>query len=559
MRPPRFGVSVIVSSLCINLLALALPLVVLQVFDRVIPFEAYETLTLLFMGLCVVAVLDFALKWARLVLLGHEGEKFELDLGDRFIKRSLDAEPSAYDQTSTGDHFERLNALAQLRDYYCGQGRLSAIDLPFSAIFVLMIALIGGWLVLVPLAGIAMLYLFKAVLQRAQAPVFGKRKTLDGRRYSFLIECLSQILTVKADTMEPQLLRRYEVLQNQSVDISERLIRLSGLSQSFGALFSQASVAAMGLFGAFLVIQGQIGIAELAACMLLNGRTVQPLLKMLSHWAQSESVESALSRIEEIGNLPQRSTEATESPPLVGHLDFDHVTAFPGSDQKRAFSDITFDLSAGGILSIVGDEGAARDAFMRMILGEETPEEGRILIDGQPVRSFREARGPGGIAYLDQNPVVFSGTLLENISCFGEGDAIARSLEYSKQLGLEKTVHRMPMGYSTALGQTGEIVSSMALMQTIALVRALTLQPAILLINDATSAMDDGAVARVATCLEALRGQTTLVLASEHEQLTALAQQTVLLAGRKEQEFSLWDEDAEADAASAAAEMKWSA
>ena len=558
-RPPRLGASVILSSLCINLLALALPMVVLQVFDRVIPFEAYETLSLLFIGLCVVAVLDFALKWARLVLLGHAGEKFELDLSERFISRSLNADPAAYDKTSTGDHFERLNALTQLRDYYCGQGRLSAIDLPFSAIFIIMIALIGGWLVLVPLAGLALLFGFKAVLQQAQAPVFEKRKTLDGRRYSFLIECLSQILTVKADTMGPQLLRRYEVLQDQSVKISEKLIRLSGLSQSFGALFSQASVAAMGLFGAFLVIHGQIGVAELAACMLLNGRTVQPLLKMLSHWAQSESVGSALARIEEIGNLPQRETFGIRKNDVRGQLTFEDVSAAPGGDHKRAFSDVSFNLEAGAVLGIIGDEGAARDAMMRMILSEEEPETGQIRIDGNPVRFYSEARGPGGIVYLDQNPVMFSGTLLENISCFGEGDAIERSLRISKELGLEKTVHRMPMGYSTTLGPTGEIASNLALMQTIALVRALTLTPALLLFNNAASAMDDSAVSRLAECLRALKGKTSLLIASEHRQLSALADQTVLLAGQRQQDFSLWDEDAEADAIVATQTRKRSA
>ncbi|WP_300034676.1 ABC transporter transmembrane domain-containing protein [uncultured Roseobacter sp.] len=550
VRPPRLGAPVIVTSLCVNLLALALPLVVLQVFDRVIPFESYSTLSLLFIGLCIVAVLDFALKWARLILLGHEGEKFELDLGERFLDRSLNADPSAYDKSSTGDHLERLNALAQLRDYYCGQGRLSAIDLPFSGIFIVMIALIGGWLVLVPLTGLALLYAFKFVLQRAQAPVFEKRKSLDGRRYSFLIECLSQIMTVKADTMEPQLLRRYEVLQNQSVDISEKLIRLSGLSQSFGALFSQAAVAATGLFGAYLVINGQIGVAELAACMLLNGRTVQPLLKMLSHWAQSESVEAALARVNETGNLPQRTKRARPDGPLKGHLVFDTVSARPNADGKRPFSDVNLDAQPGGIISVLGSAGTARETFMRMILSEEMPESGHISLDGRPVEEFSEARGHGGIVFLDQNPVMFSGTLLENISCFGEGEAIARSLEYSALLGLEKTVHRMPMGYNTVIGPVGEIASSLALMQTVALVRALSLEPAVLLMNDATSAMDDRAVRRLVDCLQSLRGKTTIVLSSGQAMLNDIADQSILLADTRDQDFSLWDEDAELDSSS---------
>ena len=553
------GFSVILSSLAVNLLALALPLVVLQVFDRVIPFESYATLTLLFIGLCVTAVLDFCLKWARIVAMGYQGEQFELTLGNHFMDRSLNAEPGAYDASSTGVHLERLNAFAQLRDYYSGQGRLFAIDVPFTAIFIVMIGLIGGWLVLVPLISLVLLYAFKSLLQRAQAPIFEKRKILDGRRYSFLIECLSQILTVKADTMEPQLLRRYELLQKQSVDISQNLIQVSGFSQSFGALFSQAAVAAMGLLGGYLVIIEKIGIAELAACMLLNGRTVQPLLKMLSHWAQTESIDAAQAKIDEISTLQQRDTAVAFMPELQGRLSFDGVSAERPDQDSLIFSDATFTLKAGEVLSVVGEAGSGQASFMRLILGEQQAKSGDIRIDDKPLAHFAATRGHRGIVYVDQTPAIFSGTLLENISCFGEGDAIARSLAVSAELGLEKKVHHLPMGYSTPMGQVGQLASSLALLQTIALVRALALEPRILLINDATSAMDERAVTRLARYLEARKGAMTMVLATPRQQLLSLADQSIMLVDGTSDSMLLWDNDAAEDAAAAVAQDQRSA
>ncbi|WP_300017423.1 ABC transporter transmembrane domain-containing protein [uncultured Roseobacter sp.] len=559
VTPPHIGASVIVSSLAINMLALALPLVVLQVFDRVIPYESHATLTLLFVGLCVTTVLDFLLKWARIVVMGYQGERFELELGDHFMDRSLNAEPIAYEASSTGVHLERLNALAQLRDYYSGQGRLFSIDVPFTAIFIVMIGLIGGWLVLVPLASLVLLYLFKTALQHAQGPIFEKRKVLDGRRYSFLIECLSQILTVKSDTMEPQLLRRYELLQKQSVDISQNLIQVSGFSQSFGALFSQAAVAAMGLLGGYLVIIGQIGIAELAACMLLNGRTVQPLLKMLGHWAQTESIEAAQSKVNEISALQQRRAATGFVPGLEGHLSFDNVSAGREGQENLVFSDVTLSLKAGEALSVVGEAGSGQATFMRLILGEQIPKYGQIHIDGKTVDAFSATRGHGGIVYVDQTPAIFSGTLLENISCFGEGEAIARSLAISAELGLEKKVHHLPMGYSTPMGQVGPVASNLALLQTIGLVRALALEPRILLINDATSAMDERAVTRVAHYLKAIKGKTTLVMATPRQQLLSLADQTIMLVDSTTDSLLLWDNDAVDDATTAAGLAKRSA
>ncbi|MBW4708950.1 ATP-binding cassette domain-containing protein [Roseobacter sp. YSTF-M11] len=543
IAPPRIGWPVVIATLAINLLGLALPLVVLQVFDRVIPFESYSTLTILFIGLCATTVLDFSLKWARIVYLGYQGQKFELNLGSRFLDRTLGADPEDYCRSTTGTHFERLSAVSQLRDYYAGQGRLLAIDLPFTAIFILMIGLIGGWLVAIPLVSLALLFLFKIVLQRAQGPIFESRKTLDGRRYSFLIECLSQIVTVKAQTMEPQLLRRYELLQDQSVNISHKLIQFSGISQSFGALFSQAAVAAMGLFGGYLIIIGQIGMAELAACMLLNGRTVQPLLKMLSHWVQAENVDAANKKIDEVAALRQRPAGARFETDIEGHLTFRDVTVARDNETDNLFSNVSFDVPAGTVLSVVGDEDASKLALLRLILAEAVPTSGSVLLDGKPISAFSATRGMGGIVYVDQSPAIFSGTILENISCFGDADAVERALAYSRKIGLEKIVHRMPLGYSTPIGQNSHLQNGFAMSQAISLVRALAMQPRLLLISSATSALDERSVSRFAACLQELKGHTTIVMATPRDQLLDLADQSVLLVGDMAGNAQIWGDD----------------
>lgn len=552
IAPPGIGFPVIVSSLAINLLGLALPLVILQVFDRVIPFESYSTLTILFIGLCGTTILDFCLKWARITYLGYQGQKFELELGSRFLDRTLDAEPEDYNRSTTGAHFERLSAVAQLRDYYAGQSRLLAIDLPFTTIFILMIGLIGGWLVAIPLISLCLLLGFKSILQRAQGPIFENRKTLDGRRYSFLIECLSQIVTVKAQTMEPQLLRRYELLQEQSVDISHKLIRFSGFSQSFGALFSQASVAAMGLFGGYLIIIGQIGMAELAACMLLNGRTVQPLLKMLSHWAQAENVQAASRKIDEVASLQQRKVDQEQDFEIKGNLNFEGVTVSKDDGSDNLFSNVSISVDAGTVLSVVGEEDLGKQSFLRLILAELRPSSGQVELDGQPITAFASARGHQGIVYVDQSPAIFTGTLLENISCFGDAASVERALDFSKKIGLEKIVHRLPLGYGTPLGQGNHLHTSFAMCQTICLVRALALQPKLLLISNATSALDERSVSRFAACLAELKGQTTIVMSSQREQLLELADQSVLLVSDLAGRAQIWDDDAEEDAAEAA-------
>lgn len=545
--PPRIGFTIFAATLSLNLLALALPLVVLQVFDRVIPFAATATLFYLFVGLCVVALLEFALKWARAVLLGAKAEQFETKLCEKFVDATLNADPEEFRKTTPASHLDRLSAISQLRGHYGGQARALSIDLPFTVIFVAMIAMIGGWLVVVPLTSLALLLLFKTALTRAQSKVFDRRKTLDSRRYSFLVEVLSQIRTLKANTMEPQMQRRYELLQEQTVDISHDVILFSGFSQTFGALFSQMAVAGMGLLGGYLVITSHIGIAELAACMLLNGRTVQPMLKALSLWAQSESLSMAKAKISEACNAPQRPKVATPASGIKGSVQFNELGMKHPDRDEYLFRGVSGDVNSGECLVLEGHSGSGKSALMKLILAELSPTEGEILIDRQPAKQFAALRGLGGIVYCDQNPVTFAGTVLENISSFGDGELIERALKLSEQLGLDKILHRLPMGYNTPIHESKALLNNQNFLQAVTIVRALALRPRLLLLNNVTITMDDATKFKLADVLENLKGHTTIVISSMDDSLTRLADTQIHLETSKEMLVREWDEDTAED------------
>lgn len=546
--PPRVGFTILAATLCLNLLALALPLVVLQVFDRVIPFSATSTLFYLFIGLCVVAVLEFALKWSRAVLLGNKAEQFEENLCQKFVKATLNAAPDEFRKTTSAAHIDRLGAISQLRGHYGGQARILSIDLPFTAIFIAMIAMIGGWLVAIPLASMALLYFFKTALKRAQSKVFDKRKTLDGRRYSFLVEVLSQIRTVKANTMEPQMQRRYELLQKQTADISHDVILFSGFSQSFGALFSQVAVAGMGLLGGFLVISGKIGIAELAACMLLNGRTVQPMLKALSLWAQSESLEMAKAKVTEACGMEQRPVVTETRKDLRGHIEIRDLSIKYADRDEWLFRDVNGEVSAGECLLLKGNGGSGKSTLMKILMAERVHDKGTVLIDGAPPTAFLGTRGREGLVYCDQNPVYFAGSVLENMSSFGDGEVIDRALKLSEQMGLDKILHRLPMGYNTPVHESKALLNNQNFLQAMTLVRALALRPRVLLLNTVTAALDETTKVKLALILGNLKGETTLVLSSTDDSMIRLADKTIELESAKHAMARAWSEDLESDA-----------
>ncbi|AEI92733.1 ABC transporter transmembrane domain-containing protein [Roseobacter litoralis] len=544
---PRLGTAVLSATMALNLLALALPLVVLQIFDRVIPFQATETLFVLFFGMCLVAILEFSLKWARIVLLSNLGEAFDQTLTTRFTQSTLNAEPEAFTKVTPAVHLDHFGAISQLRSYYSGQGRILAIDLPFAALFVVMIGLIGGWLVLVPLVSIALLMVFKTALKRAQSSVFEERKKLDDRRYSFLVEVMSQIKTLKANAMEAQIKRRYELLQDQTVDISQRVIKFSGFSQSFGALFSQMAVAAMGLFGGYLIISGSLGIAELAACMLLNGRTVQPMLKTLNLWVQAENLSSSRSKLDETFALPSRQVATGQQTSLEGGIRFENVAMRHPARDEYLFRGVNTEILPNQNLALLGKTGSGKSTLMKLVLGEIIPSEGRVLIDGRPAHEMFHARGNKGIGYADQQPVVFAGTVLDNISAFGDGATITKALEYSERLGIDKVLHRLPLGYNTLMQDCPALINNQAALLGISIVRVMALEPKILILDDVTATMDKVTRDGFLSFIEDTHQHTTLIISSTDQKLLEYAEASLDFNHATTENINEWDEDNHAD------------
>lgn len=542
---PRVGTSVVLATLSLNILALAMPLVILQIFDRVISNNSLHTLGLLTLGLFVVIGFETILRTARVVIMSSVSETYELTQTAKFVDRILAAHPAAYAKATGAEHLERFGAIGKLRDSYAGQGRLAKIELPFAVLFIAMIGLIGAWLVVIPILGVILLLWFTGVLVRYQEPIFDERNTLDARRYAFLIEILSQIGSIKLNTMEKQMLRRFEMMQGKSTKNSRWTILFSGLSQAFGAVYAQAVLVAMGLFGGFLVIRGNIGMAELAACMLLNGRTIQPFVKMLGVWAQSESIAASEKKL--------NAALTIEAPALVddqqsvlagGQIDIEDLTIAYAGSSSPIIQDLSATILPGDSMSIIGEDGTGKMALLKVIMGEMQPKAGRVLIDGKPVSAVWPPRGKNGIAMVGIGPVIFNGTILQNISAFGDGENIERALEVSRTLGLEEQIHRLPMGYNTVLGENSRFVLDASCRKLIALVRAFVVQPKILVLHDPTYGIDHKPRQKLVAHITEGLGEMTVVAVTHDDLLAGASEDTLLLQDRK---YEVWGADLRAD------------
>ena len=535
------------ASLSLNVVALVIPISILLIFDRVIPFQSVETLRMLTVLLLVSAGVELVLRWSRLTLLNAAAEKAAVSNYRRFASRILHANTQAFSQDSASAYIDRFSAIAQLRDHHAGQNHALLIDLPFTLVFAVMVALIGSWLVLVPITGLMAVLVFSLLMKRAQWALFDTRKSLDSRRYAFLSEVLSSNETVKANRMERQMQRRFELLEDQTVDLSHRLIRFSGLAQNFGAVFGQVSVAAMGLLGAFLVIRQQIGIAEMAACMLLNGRIVQPLTKLMTIWVQSESVALSWRKLREIDALDSDPVSTKCAGLIEGKITLCNLRLQGGSGDFERLGISSMVLAPGQIGLVSSNAIWQIQAFYDAVTGHCSPAAGEVLIDGVSAQSLVSRRGQDAIVVLENDPAILSGTLLENLSAFGDETHISRAKEFAAKLGLEKRIHRLPMGYNTKLGSGSAFENDPVNRQLIALVRVLALRPRILLLNEPTAVLDTAEREDLAECLASLSPKPTILMNSPDPRMKGLADVECKLTCLVGDEVADWDADAHAE------------
>ena len=285
-EPPLVGTSVLLATLTLNVLSLGLPIVILQVYDRILPNAAVETMFWLTLGLCVILLLDGFFRTARSYVAGWNAARYEHGAACRAVDRLLGSDIGSFEREAPGAYLDRMQAIDVLRDYYAGQARLLLVDLPFVLLFLGLIWFIGGVLVLLPIVLLGIFAVVAFVTGRELKQALASRSEIDDRRFNFIIEVLSGIHTVKLMAMEALLQRRYEKLQENGASSTYRATFLSNVAQNLGALLSNLTMVSVASVGAIYVMSGQLTIGGLAACTLLAGRTVQPLLRALGLWTQ---------------------------------------------------------------------------------------------------------------------------------------------------------------------------------------------------------------------------------------------------------------------------------
>jgi ATP-binding cassette subfamily C protein LapB len=526
---------VFIASAATNMLSMAMPVVILQVYDRVIPNASGHTLLVFVMALGGVLLLDAVLGIGRSYITGWSAARVHHMLGTMAVARLLGARLKGIEAVAPGIQIQRIRAVEALKSFYSGQAILIVIDIPFVALFLTLIALIAGPLVLVPITILAATAVAAALTGRTLRAALSDRSETDERRHNFIIEVLTKVQTVKALGLEALMVRRYERLQGASAEMTFWVTYLSSRARSVGGLFSQLTMVLVAAYGSTMVMSGSLSVGSLAACTFLAGRSAQPMLRAFGTWTQFQSVRIARDQIQETLDLPQEKAEG--APPIgtiSGRVTMRDLSFGYGEDPAGLLQSVDLVVAPGETVAITGSNGCGKSTLIYLMTGLLTPTGGQVLLDNREPSRFDPESVRSQICFIPQVGSLFHGTILDNLTMFRGDDYADEALFQAGRLGLNDIVAKLPAGYETVIGDGANDGLPGGVKQRITIARALALNPTppLLLFDEANSSLDRESDEMLKEVLESYCGQTAMILVSHRPSFLKLADRVYVLEDR---------------------------
>jgi ATP-binding cassette subfamily C protein LapB len=512
------------ASVIINILALALPLVVLEVYDSVIPNLAVDSLALLMLGFVGVVIVEAVLRIARSYVAGLGAARFEAAALTEALGHLHAADPVQARGVSDARHLARLTAAGRVAAFYGGQVRWTLVDLPFVVLFLAVMAIIGGPLALAPLLILGLFFALSAASGARLNQALREREEQDSKAYDFITEALSGVGMIKGAAMEPMMERRMERLLGGASSINRRAIAASSDAETLSSFLGNATFVAIAAAGGLMAALGALSIGALAACTLLAGRIVQPVLRAASAWNGLQALKLAeddLGSFYELGVRDAPETPALRPDPdvLLEDVEVDGLS-----------QPVHLDVSPGEVVVLTGPDARARGALLRILGGELPIRAGLAQFAGAPISDVAQAL-PGQIVMVPQKSDHLRGTLMENLTGFGYAAPVADVMWAVELLGLRREIERLPLGFETKLGEGPVEALSSGFLQRLALARAVARKPRLLLLEEPQALLDNQSDRRTREGLARLRGQMSVVISTNRPSYAELADQVFIAEG----------------------------
>ncbi len=523
---------VMIAAVMINVFALASPLFVMNVYDRVVPNNALDTLWVLALGVGIVFAFDFLLKTLRGYFIDTAGRIADIRLASRIFEQVLGIRMAAR-PASAGAFANNLREFESLRDFFTSATVTTLVDLPFVLFFITIVWLIGGPVALVPALAVPLVIGVGLLMQIPLNRVVRRTFKESAAKHGVLVEAINGLETIKSIGAESRLQRGWERYVAATAESANRSRFLSAVTVNVAGLAANLVTVAVVVVGVYRIGEGLMTVGALVACTIISGRAMAPLGQvagLLTRYHQAKMSYDTLNRVMAMPIERSPDMRFLDRPRLGGTIEFKNVTlTYPGQ-KIPALSDVGFRVERGERVGLIGRIGSGKTTIEKLVLGLYTPEKGAVLLDGTDLRQLDPADLRRNIGCVPQDVFLFQGSVRENITMgasFADDAAVLRAAEIS---GVEDFVSRHPLGYDMPVGERGDLLSG-GQRQAIALARALLLDPSILMLDEPTSAMDNGAENRFKTRLGEELGGRTLLLVTHRASLLGLVDRLIVMDG----------------------------
>jgi ATP-binding cassette subfamily C protein LapB len=530
---PIYG-EVLLASLLINLFALVTPFFTMNVYDRVVPNLAMETLWVLTIGVAIVFGFDLLLRTLRAYFIDVAGKRVDTMLSASLFAKVLGIR-IADRPASVGAFANNVQEFESLREFVTSATITTLVDLPFALLFILAMAWLGGPIAWVPLVAFPLIVGFGLVMQRPLSRAVRESFRHSAQRQATLVETLAGLETIKSQRAEGPAQRRWEEAIGQLAKLGLRTRLIANTVINFSTFVQQAAYVAVVAIGVHLIAAEQLTVGGLIACTLLVGRVLAPLSQIAGLLTRYHHARTALASIDKTMSLADErpaEQEFVSRPQLQGAVEFRDVTFnYPGQE-VAALTNVSFRIAPGERVALIGRIGSGKTTIEKLILGLHAPTSGSILIDGIESRQIDPVELRRDIGYVPQDIVLFYGSVRDNIVLGAPRIDDAAVLRAAGQAGVTEFVDSHPRGFAMPVGERGEAISG-GQRQAIAIARAYLLQPPILLLDEPSNAMDNRTEEQFKARLAEQLDQRTLILITHRASLLSLVNRIIVIeAGR---------------------------
>lgn len=503
---------VLYASLLINLFVLASPLFTMNVYDRVVPNNAIETLWVFAIGVSIIYIIDTFLKFTRTYLLEIAAKKSDVIMSSIIFEKVLNLKMEHH-PASVGSFSSNLKDFDSIRSFLTNATMAAIIDLPFAVIFLVVIWYIGGDIVLIPMLSMFLVITYAFFIKKPLRSSIESTHEASAKKSSILIETLNNIETLKSLGALSQVQWKWEESTGEIAEKSLKSRLLSASIPTMTQLFIQLNTVMTIVYGVYLIKEFELSMGGLIAIVILTSRTLAPMGQVAALLTNYEDTKTSYETLNEIISQPSERPNGkkfVERPMFRGKIEFKDVTfAYPGTEVP-ALKHVSFVINPGEHIAIIGRIGSGKSTIQKLILGLYEPDAGQILIDGIDIKQIDPADLRKNLGYVSQDVMLFKGTVKDNIiyrATHADDSSMIRAALIS---GTAEFIKKHPKGYEMPIGERGQGLSG-GQKQSIGIARAFLLNAPIMLMDEPSNSMDQLTESKLINNLEKnLCGVTSL-------------------------------------------------